>query len=475
MRKLLITLGILVVLGAALLTPSYLRHRQNAGVAPPGVRLAGMELNGASEEEVAAGLNRLFEEPVSVYYGDHRIILRPQMVGFQVDVAAMLAEAQTYDTPFNLVRALVGQALDRPPAPVDVPLRYSFNRDAVDNWLADIASRYDRPPLPPQPILATLSIAPGQPGQQLDLIASRERVIAALTDPQTRSANLIFRETLPPPVSMTALGELLQARVDQFPGIASLFLHDISTGEEIAINADVAYAGMSTLKIIILSEVYRKLDAAPDPEVSRLISETMAVSGNYTANLLLGVIDAGDPNEGVRILNASLRKLGLKNTFMATPYDRKLPTPPHVVTEANSRTDLNTQPDPYMQTTPRDIGLMLTMLVECSQGGGTLLAAYPNQYTPAECQQALDYISLNEVKALLTSGAPEGTRVIHKHGYVGDTHGDAAAFWGPAGPYVLSVFLYRPTWLEWAISDSTMRELSQAVWNYFEMVSGEQQ
>jgi len=468
MRKFFTILLGLIILGAALLTPSYLRYRQNAGVVPPGVRLAGMDLNGASAEEVAAGLDRLFEEPVSVYYGDQRIILRPQMVGFQVDVAAMLAEARSYATPFNLIRVLVGEVLDRPPTPVDVPLRYNFNRDAVDNWLADVARRYDRPPLPPQPIVATLNIAPGQPGQQLDLIASRERVIAALTDPQTRSANLIFRATAPPPVDMAVLGQLLQARADQFPGIASIFLHDISTGEEIAINADVAYAGMSTLKIAILSEVYRKLDAAPDPEVSRLISETMAVSGNFTANLLLGVIDDGDPNEGARILNTSLRTLGLKNTFMATPYDRKLPTPPHVVTEANSRTDLNTQPDPYMQTAPRDIGLILTMLVECSRGGGTLLAAYPDQYTPAECQQALDYMAFNEVKALLTSGAPEGTRVIHKHGYVGDTHGDVAAFWGPAGPYVLSVFLYRPTWLEWAISDATMKDLSRAVWDYFE-------
>jgi len=351
-------------------------------------------------------------------------------------------------------------------------LRYSLDRGAVDDWLADIARRYDRPPLPPQPILATLSIAPGQPGQQLDLSASRDRVIAALADPDTRTANLVLRKTAPPPVNMPVLAELLQARIDQFPGIASLFLHDISSGEEVAINADVAYAGMSTMKIAILEEVYRKLDAPPDVETSKLISETMGHSGNYTANLLLGIIDDGDPGQGVRILDASLHTLGLKNSFMATPYDRKLPTPPHVVTEANSRTDLNTQPDPYMQTTPHDIGLMLTMLVECSRGGGTLLAAYEDQITQAECQQALDYMALNEVHELITAGVPKGTRVIHKHGYVADTHGDVAAVWGPAGPYVLSIFLYRPPWLEWALSDSTMKDLSRAVWNYFTVVSG---
>ena len=50
-------------------------------------------------------------------------------------------------------------------------------------------------------------------------------------------------------------------------------------------------------------------------------------------------------------------------------------------------TDLNTQPDPYMQTTAVDIGMSLQMLVACSEGGGTLIAVYGDQITPAEGQQ----------------------------------------------------------------------------------------
>jgi beta-lactamase class A len=263
----------------------------------------------------------------------------------------------------------------------------------------------------------------------------------------------------------------LAARLKQFPGIASVFLHHVPTGEEIAINADVAYAGMSTMKILILNELYRKLDEPPGIETTKLITETMSQSGNFTANLLLRIIGDGDSDAGVQRLNQSLRELGLKNSFMATPYDRKYVTPPRVTTEANSRHDLNTNPDPYIQTTPRDIALGLEMLVSCSQGGGTLLAAYGDRYTPAECQQGLDFIALNEVKALLAEGVPEGTKVIHKHGYAADTHGDVAAIWGPDGPYVLSVFLYRPPWLEWDLSRATMRDVSQAVWNYFSTVS----
>lgn len=471
MRRFMIVSAGLFVVMALFLTPAYLRYRWRAGIVPPWVRLAGLEINGADQAEVEAALTRIFAEPAALYYEDRRLILRPQAVGFQVDLAAMLAEAQAYNTPDRLFRYLIEQTLNRPFTFADVPLRYSLDQVLLDSWLADAAAANDQDPLPPQPVLESLTIAPGRPGRQLDISASRERVIAALTDPRTRSATLVVRETPPLPLTIAALQDLLQARLNLFPGIASLFLHHIPTGDEIAINADVAYAGMSTLKIAIVTELYRHLDGPPDVETSKLISETMALSGNFTANLLLGIIGDGDPNAGVRVLNESLRTLGLKNTFMAAPYDRKLAGLPRIVTEANSRTDYNTEPDPYMQTTPREIGLILQMLVECSQGGGTLLAAYGDQFTPAECQQALDYMALNEVKELLPGGLPAGTRVVHKHGYVADTHGDVAAIWGPAGPYILSVFLYRPTWLEWELSNTTMRELSQAAWNYFALVS----
>ena len=229
----------------------------------------------------------------------------------------------------------------------------------------------------------------------------------------------------------------------------------------------MAYAGTSTLKIPILEQVYRVLDAPPGVETSKIISETMMYSGNFTANLMLGKIGDGDWDVGVQRMNEAFRTLGMPNTFMATPYDRQMTVPPRIVTEANSRTDLNTQPDPYMQTTARDIGMALQMLVACSEGGGTLIAVYGDQITPAECQQALDFMSLNEMKEMLVGGLPAGAKAVHKHGYVPDTHGDVAAIWGPAGPYILSVFLYRPTWLEWGISNPTLQEIAKTTWDFF--------
>ena len=60
----------------------------------------------------------------------------------------------------------------------------------------------------------------------------------------------------------------------------------------------MAYAGTSTLKIPILEQVYRKLDQPPGIETSKIISETMMHSGNFTANLMLGIVGDGDWDRG---------------------------------------------------------------------------------------------------------------------------------------------------------------------------------
>ena len=51
---------------------------------------------------------------------------------------------------------------------------------------------------------------------------------------------------------------------------------------------------------------------------------------------------------------------------MATPYDtRSLPRT--FSTPANSRKDYTTLPDQHMQTTAKDIGLILEWIVQCSK------------------------------------------------------------------------------------------------------------
>ena len=107
------------------------------------------------------------------------------------------------------------------------------------------------------------------------------------------------------------------------------------------------------------------------------------------------------------------------------------------------------------------------MIYQCAKGGGTLIAAYPDEITPEECQAMLDIMSQNRIGALIEAGVPEGTRVAHKHGWVGDTHGDAGIVFSPGGDYVLCVYLYHKDWLEWDVSSPLIARVSEATYNYF--------
>jgi hypothetical protein len=474
MRKVLRVILILLLVAVALLSLPYIRYRRTAGVVPAWVRVGGLEVRGATESEAMAALLQGLREPLEVWHGDERLVLRPQEVGFEVDVPALLSAARAEDAPGRLVRYLIEDSLERTPQTVDIPILYRYDDAALEAWLDETIAEHDRPAGAPIPALEELTLKPGQPGLATDRAEAKKALLTGLAKAGDRSVKLPVKETPPLPIDVKALGTLLQARLDEFPGIGSVWLHYLPTGEEVAINADVAYAGTSTLKIPILEQVYRKLDQPPGIDTTKIISETMAHSGNFTANLMLGIIGDGDWDRGVAEMNKSFKTLGLTNTFMATPYDRKLAVAPRIVTEANQRTDINTQPDPYMQTTARDIGSALQMLLACSEGGGTLIAVYGDKLTPEECRQALHFMSYNEMTEMIVGGLPAGAKAVHKHGYVPDTHGDVAAIWGPAGPFVLTVFLYRPVWLEWHYSSPTMGDMAKASWNVFQLMAEEQ-
>ena len=156
----------------------------------------------------------------------------------------------------------------------------------------------------------------------------------------------------------------------------------------------------------------------------------------------------------------------MANTFMATPYDTEN-LPRYFVTPANSRTDLTTYPDPYMQTTPLEAGMLLEMVYQLSRGGGTLPVAFPGEFTAEEGQAMVDLMTQNHEAILLEGGLPEGTLIAHKHGYVADTHANAAIVLTPEANFVLVVFIYyEEGWLG-ELSFPIFADIATATYNYF--------
>lgn len=451
----------------ALLVWQFIAYQASLRVLPAGMTVAGMDVQGKRVSQVLTELEASFAQPVQIAYQEETLALTPASVDLRLDPEETQAAIEEAARGRRSLDGFMAFLLRRAPEPLDVQPVATYSSDRLDGFLNRIAQQYDRPPQPTVPLPDSLAFRAGRPGYELDREAARAQLTAALLSAASRQIDLVVRVEEEPTPEMAQLEEMLGALLEDFDGIPSLFVKDLQTGEGLEINPDVAYAGMSVVKIAVMEEAYRALDRPPDVEQTKLLTETMSLSGNFTANLLLrDVIGGGDGYIGVENLTRSMQYLGLVNTFMATPYDEEV-VPPTIVTPANSRTDLNTRPDPYMQTTARDMGLLLEMIYQCGEGGGALMVAYPGAFTREECQQMLEMMSLNQIDSLIEAGLPPQTPLAHKHGWIGDTHADASIVFSPGGDFVLVVFLYHPEWLEWEVSNPLVSDIAAATYNYF--------
>jgi hypothetical protein len=114
--------------------------------------------------------------------------------------------------------------------------------------------------------------------------------------------------------------------------------------------------------------------------------------------------------------------------------------------------------------------MLLGDIYACQEGGGTLLAVFPEEITPEECRSMLDLLAQNKLGYLIEAGVPEGTRVAHKHGWPSSPFnmiGDAGIVFSPGGDYVLSMFLFNEPEMIWEPTSELMADLSRAVYSYF--------
>jgi beta-lactamase class A len=246
---------------------------------------------------------------------------------------------------------------------------------------------------------------------------------------------------------------------------------DLDNGEVVAINEDVAMSGIDLLKVPIVLETYRVLDRIPSLTHKQWISDTLVVQPEHDSanNLLTVIAGEDDPYLGAQMVTASLQRLGLQNTFLGAPYGGPLPPGVRALkTPANSVETPRTRPTDEMQTTVEDVGMLLSMIYYCADGmGGALAAAFEEEITQDECRQILDYMQQNRIGSLFEGGVPLETAVAHRHGWISDTHADAAIVSTPGGDYVIAAYLYKPDWLEWELSSPLLADISRATYNFF--------
>ncbi len=181
-----------------------------------------------------------------------------------------------------------------------------------------------------------------------------------------------------------------------------------------------------------------------------------------------------DPNRGPLDVSKDMQTLGLQNTFWAGFFYDGAPLLDRFNTPANQRTDINTGPDVYNQTTAADMGMLLSDIYQCAEtGGGTLVAAFGDQFDQSKCQLVVNYMLGDHIGVLLQAGLPDGTKFAHKHGWITEsdglihTMGDAGIVYSPGGNYVVTLYMHHPVQLLFDPANEMAAQLSTAIYNYF--------
>lgn len=456
---------------------------------PIGMTIAGIPVGGLDRQGSADRLLQQYNIPVELRYGENRIHLDPAVVEFNLDIDSMLAAGDLLRTEQNFWVEFWDFLWQRGIEPENVPLRASFSEPRLRNYLTnEISTRYDKPPIPAQPAAGTVNFIPGQSGTVLDVDRSVALIDSALRSTSARVVDLPLQRSEAPRPSIENLEVLLKQTIEQseFDGVSEVYLLDLQTaqelnfiyqqGEELATNPDLSFTAASIIKIPIMVSAFRRIGDDADEETMNLMFLMIDKSGNEASDWLMDRVITTGALPGPLGVTADMNQLGLENTFLAGYFYAGAPLLQRIDTPGNTRTDINTNPDLYNQTSPTDIGQLLADIYHCAtQGGGALVAAFSGEISQSECQTMIDYLSRNKIAYLIEAGTPDGTKIAHKHGWVSDiyaiirTIGDAGIVYTPGGNYILVTFVSHPEQLIWDQASGLIADLSRAVYNYYNL------
>jgi beta-lactamase class A len=464
----------------------YSRQRNNY---PRGMTIAGVPVGGVDPQIASERVLQVYSSPIEVQYGEAIIHVDPSVVGFELNMDSMIAAADLERTGGSFWGGFWNYLWNRDPTAVEIPLSATIAEDRLRAYLQnEISARYDEPPTPAQPVPGSTSFTAGTPGVILDVERAVRLIEDTLRSPSNRTVVLSFQRSAAARPTMENLQILLQQNISvaRFDGVMGVYLQDLQNGQEIhfavdkgeliSVNPDVAFTASSTVKIPIMVSYFIKYGVEGlNEESSALLLDMIRKSENPPADRLMESLDA---LRGPLVVTEDMRKIGLENTFLAGFFcSAEFPCPllQKIDTPANQRSDVFTDPDAFNQTTPSDIGMLLADIYQCAEnGGGALIAAFPDKINSQICQQMITFLASDKIGVLIEAGVPEGTQVAHKHGWISEpTSGviqnisDAAVVYTPDGNYVLVIYAYHPVQTVWEPVSELFAQMSQAVYNYY--------
>jgi len=480
----------LLISAIILLTFQLILYSRSRANFPLGLVIADIPVGGVSRQEAAERLLEVYSLPVEISYQDEVIHMDPSVVDFDLNLESMIAAADLQRTGGSFWGGFWDYLWSNQSNPQSVPLDASYSQDSLRSYLSEeVAARYDKPSTPARPIAGTTQFTGGTAGTTINTSSAINLIENAIFSPRGRQVRLPLREAGIARPNFENLQVQLQQIMDVagYDGLADIYIQDLATNEELhfiyqlgqllGTSPDASFTAASLIKIPILVTIYARAENGLSEHSQNLVEEMMIESNNEPADQLME--ENLDTLRAPLIVTEEMQALGLENTFLAGHFYLGAPLLADIRTPSRDRVDIFTDPDPYNQTTPLDIGMLLADIYQCSEtGGGALAAAYEGKITQAECREMISIMSQLQIGVLLESGIPEGTRIAHKHGWVTNpntgvinTIADAGIVFTSDGDYVVSMFLYQPVQLIWEPISSMYSDLSEAIYNYFTLSS----
>ena len=458
---------------------------------PPGVTIAGVRVGGLDRKDAGDRIFEVFSQPVELRYQNSRIQVLPLALGFQMDIEAMLSEAEQQVSATSPGAAFWKHLWKQKgqDSEISVPLNASIQSDLIHQFLvSEISPRYDQPPTEAVPIAGQSIFEKGQPGYSIDLAKSAQAIQAALESPTQRVAQLVINELPAGLPSMENLEISLKQQISlSSPNtLVEIYLKNLENHQSLHfavqnstdISPGIAFTAASTIKIPVMISVLRRTDSPTPERISAMLEEMIMFSENTETDRLMEQVI--DPVYGPIYVTEDLETLGLRNTFLGGYFYLGAPLLRLYETPANQRQDINLIPDPYNQTTPNEMGTLLEAIYHCAADGtGLLTQTFPGQITRDECQYMIELLVGDRLPYLITAGLPEGTRIAHKHGWIEEADGllhtmsDAAIIYSPGEDYVLTIYMYHPEQLVFDNGNRLMAQLSTTIYNFFNVYSNE--
>lgn len=452
-----------------------------------GTTIASVPVGGLTLDEAANRLTQAYSVPVELHYNDQVIQVKPATLGFTLDLNAMItaADQKRSSTPFW--SAFWNYIFNRFPSSQDIPLVATIDENTLRDYLqVEIAARYDHPAEAYAPVPGGVNFIQGKSGTRLNIERSVELVGIALRSPTSRIVNLTVDKEASSKPSLDNLKVLLQQIIDVsgFTGVTEIYMRDLQTEQELqlayqqgqVLEPNIAFSAASTIKIPVMVSSFKRATKPVSSDFTSLVEEMIETSSNTAPDTLMKLLI--DPNIGPLGVTDDMTALGLKNTFLGGMFYDLAPLLVSPKTPANQRTDINTNPDAYSQTTPADMASLLDDIYECAQtGGGTFAAVFSDKITQKDCQSMITYLTRNEQPGLLRGGLPDGTQIAHKHGWTDNADqtinvlADAGIIYSPGGNYILSVYTHSDQQIIWDSGNLLLANISRAVYNYFNLSS----